>query len=121
MKRKRGFLRNGAIFSLAPVEYLSMQITSCLCLKKPPQKCEPIKPAPPVTRYLAIATPYRVIFKAASLQVLGLEDVTAVKNHRLFEQPLDSRKIGAAKLVPFRENEQRGRAFERVVVSARTP
>src|SRR5271170_3936013 len=46
------------MFALLPVKKLSTQRTSCPCARRRSQRCEPRKPAPPVTRILSIPTPH---------------------------------------------------------------
>src|SRR5512138_3617711 len=42
------------MFSILPVRRLSMQTTSCPSARRRSQRCEPMKPAPPVIRTLGI-------------------------------------------------------------------
>src|SRR5688500_18889454 len=96
-----------------------MQSTSCPWPRKLSHRCEPMKPAPPVTRYLAMVSSYRVVGKAKLLQVGGIVNVAPVENHRLAQQALDAREIRPAKFIPFGENEQSRCAVKRVVVAVR--
>src|ERR1041384_3592227 len=96
-----------------------MQSTSWPRLRKLSHRCEPINPAPPVIRYLAIIASYRVVSKTELAQVRRIEDVATIENHRLLEQSFDAPKIRPAKFVPFGQNQQRCGAMSRVVVSMR--
>src|SRR6266508_1004324 len=78
-----------------------------------------MKPPPPVTKYLAIGPSYRIKSKAELAHIPWIVNIASIKNHRLVEQPLDARKIRTAELIPFRQNEQRRGAVQRVIVSVR--
>src|SRR5690242_21891948 len=78
-----------------------------------------MNPAPPVTRYLAIVPPYRVVGETELTQVRGIENIATIENHRLLQQAFDAREIRPAKFVPFGQNEQRCGAMERILTSVR--
>src|SRR5258706_3547959 len=117
MKRKRGLAAKAAMFSRVPVEPLSMQSTWSPRWRKLSHRCEPMKPAPPVMRILAISPADGIIAEAELSQVVGVVDVPAVEDHGLFEQPPDGVEVGAAELVPLRDDDERVGALERVVVA----
>src|ERR687891_60359 len=94
-----------------------MQMTSCPCLRKLSQRCEPMKPAPPVIKYLAMIASYRIVFESQFSQVRRIVNVSAVKNDRRLEQLLDALKIGPPKFVPLRENQQSRRPFQSVIIA----
>src|ERR1051325_9116601 len=96
-----------------------MQITSCPASRNVSQRCEPINPAPPVIRYLAIDPSYGVVAKADFLEIRGIVDIAPIKNNRALEQLLDPLKIRAAKLVPFRQHDQSRGAVAGIVVPLR--
>src|SRR5579884_3212947 len=50
MKQKRGWFCSGRMLSMRPVWRLSRQITLCPRCTRRSHRCEPMKPAPPVTR-----------------------------------------------------------------------
>src|SRR4030095_2041004 len=60
---KRWLSSNGTILSRRPVKKLSRQSTSCPSFSSRSQRCEPIKPAPPVTR-IRIVQPFGVRWQA---------------------------------------------------------
>ena len=60
-----------------------MQMTSCPCLRKLSQRCEPIKPAPPVIKYLAIVSSYGIILKPKLSDIRRIVEVTAIKDNRV--------------------------------------
>src|SRR5215813_5283321 len=106
MKRKCGFEENAATFSRAPVEPLSMQMTWSPRLRKLSQRCEPMNPAPPVMRTLAIPPSDRKIGKSHFSQIVGIVDIAPVENDRLFQQLLDRLEVRPAELVPFGDDDK---------------
>src|SRR5262245_53471920 len=138
MNEKRLSGSSVAMLSGLPVMKLSTHMTSWPSARKRSQRCEPMKPAPPVIMSRAIerhpsrrvrrrqtarasalrdrCAPDRMIDEAEGLHVVGIVDVAAVDDHRLLQQLLHAGEIGTAELVPLRENEQRVRAVERFVV-----
>src|SRR5262245_9643228 len=50
--------RTAAKLSADPVMKLSMQTTSAPCSSRNSQRCEPMNPAPPVTRTLMVPAPF---------------------------------------------------------------
>src|SRR5262245_29920 len=93
-----------------------MQMTSCPCLRKLSQRCEPIKPAPPVIKYLAIVSSYGVIMKPKFSNIRRVINVAAVKNNWVLEQPFDPHKVGATEFVPFGQDDQCRSAGQRLIV-----
>src|SRR5713226_186981 len=91
-------------------------MTSSPRLRKLSQRCEPMKPAPPVMRTLAIFPPDRIADKPQLAEFLGIVDVAAVKNDRIFQLLFDVLEIWPAKLIPFGDDQQRIRAPQRVVI-----
>ena len=55
--------------------------------------------------------------KPSLLQIRRIVNIAAVENHRIVEQFLDAAKIRPAKLIPFRQDQQRRRAMQRIVVA----
>src|ERR1051325_11255655 len=96
MKRKRGFEENAATFSRVPVDPLSMQMTWSPRFRKLSQRCEPMKPAPPVIRTLAIASSYGKIGEAHFSQIVGVVDVSPVENDGLLQKLLNRVKVRPA-------------------------
>src|SRR5690242_3631989 len=96
-----------------------MQSTSCPCLRKLSHRWEPMKPAPPVTRYLAMVPSYRVVSKTELAEVRRIVNIAAVENQRLFQQSFDAPEIRAAKLIPFGQDQQRRSAVQCVITSVR--
>src|SRR5512145_428422 len=93
-----------------------MQSTSWPRLRKLSHRWEPIKPAPPVTRYLAIAASYGVVGKTQFAHIVRVVNVSAVEYHRLGQQVFHSFEVGAAKFVPLGQDEQRRGAMQRIIV-----
>src|SRR5262245_10611991 len=93
-----------------------MQITSCPCLRKLSQRCEPIKPAPPVIKYLAIVSSYRIITKPKFSDIRRVIEVAAVKDNWVLEQLFDPHKVGSTKFVPFGQDDQCCSAGQRLIV-----
>src|SRR5438105_3246124 len=94
-----------------------MQSTSCPWLRKLSHKWEPMKPAPPVTKYLAIVPSNRIVGEAKFAQIGRIIDIAPVENHRMHHEFFYTVKIRPAKLVPFRQNEQRRGAVEGIVIA----
>src|SRR5262245_42744266 len=94
-----------------------MHRTSWPWLRKLSHRWDPIKPAPPVTRYLAIVPSYRVIFEAKLLQIFRFVNIAAVKNDWLRQQAFDAGEVRTAKFIPLGENEQSRGALKRVVIA----
>src|ERR1051325_6091124 len=78
-----------------------------------------MKPAPPVTRYLAMVPSYRVVGKTELAEIRGIVNIAAVENQGLLHQSFDAPEVGAAKLVPFSQNQQSRSAVQRVVAPVR--
>src|ERR1044072_3994295 len=78
-----------------------------------------MKPAPPVTRYLAMVSSYRVVGETELAQIDRIVNIASVEDHRLFEQSFDARKIRPAKFIPRGQNQQRRGAVQRVIISMR--
>src|SRR4029077_7498574 len=93
-----------------------MQMTSCPCLRKLSQRCDPMKPAPPVIKYLAIVSTYRIILEPELSDILRVVEVTAIEDDRVLEQLFDSHKIRSTEFIPFRQNQQRRGAGQRLIV-----
>src|SRR5262245_8813955 len=96
-----------------------MQMTSCPSLRKLSQRWEPINPAPPVIKYLAIVSSYRIVLKPKLADVRRVVQVTAVKNNRALEQPFDPPKVGSTELIPFGQDQQCRGAGQRLIVPIR--
>src|SRR3990172_3578834 len=58
-----------------------MQRTSCPCARKHSHRWEPMKPAPPVIKYLAMFPSYRKILEAELSQVQGIVNISSVETH----------------------------------------
>src|SRR4030095_3967156 len=93
-----------------------MQMTSCPCLRKLSQRCDPIKPAPPVIKYLAIISSYGIILKPKLSDIRRIVEVTAIKDNRVLEQLLDSHKVRSTEFIPFSQNQQCRGAGQRLIV-----
>src|SRR4249919_1715318 len=85
-------------------------------MRKLSQRCDPIKPAPPVIKYLAIISSYRIILKPKLSDIRRIVEVTAIEDDRVLEQLLDSQKVRSTKFIPFSQNQQRRGAGQRVIV-----
>src|SRR5215510_6064732 len=96
-----------------------MQMTSCPSLRKLSQRWEPINPAPPVTKYLAIVSSYRIVLKPKPADICRIIQVTAVKNNRALEQPFDPHKVGATEFIPFGQVQQCRGAGQSLIVPLR--
>src|SRR5262245_28295475 len=94
-------------------------MTSCPCLRKLSQRCEPINPAPPVIKYLAIISSYRIILKPKLSDIRGVIEVTAVKDNGVLEQLFDPYKVGSTEFIPFGQDQQRRGAGQRLIVPIR--
>src|SRR5262244_3128669 len=94
-----------------------MQMTSCPSLRKLSQRWEPINPAPPVIKYLAIVSSYRIVLKPKPADIRRIVQVTAVKNNRALEHLFDPHKVGSTKFVPFGQDDQCRSAGQRLIVS----
>src|SRR5882724_9917721 len=112
-----------AMLSGLPVMKLSTQMTSCPSARKRSQRCEPMKPAPPVIITLAMRRTLpdgqasdRVVDESERGHVRRLVEVPAVEDDRTLQELLHAREVGPAKLVPLREDEQRIGTVERVVI-----
>src|SRR5262245_34772526 len=107
-----GLANNGAMLSRSPVSRLSTQMTSWPSRRKRSQRCDPMKPAPPVTRMRAISALYhrrtsdREIREAHLAHRLRFPKVSAVEDHRFLEHSADAIEIGTAKFVPLGNDEQ---------------
>src|SRR5437764_6198221 len=131
MKLKRRSAKRCATLSGVPVRKLSMQMTSSPSARKRSQRCEPMKPAPPVMRMRAISggrpdslggahrrAPDREVGEAVLAHDLGLVEVAAVEDDRAAEEPLHAREVRPAELVPLGHDEERVGADEGLVVDA---
>src|SRR5713226_6938217 len=85
-------------------------------------KCEPIKPAPPVTRIL-IKCPLldrvpsdRVVAEVERFHQFRIIQVPAVEYHRLFQFRPDALEVGMPELVPLSQDQQRVGVLEGLVV-----
>src|SRR5437879_7998978 len=123
MNMKRRFANRCAMLSGVLVRKLSMQMTSSPSSRKRSQRCEPMKPAPPVMRMRAMASARpdrgaadRKVGEAVLAHDLGFVQVPAVEDDRLAEELLHAREVGAAELVPLGDDEQRVGVLERLVV-----
>src|ERR1043166_4364222 len=96
-----------------------MQMTSWPAPRKVSQRGEPINPAPPVIRYLAINPSYRVVAEADFFEIRRIIDIATVENHRTLEQLLDPLKIRTTKLIPLRQDDQSRGAVAGIVVPLR--
>src|SRR5574341_474817 len=105
------------MFSRAPVEILSMHTTSSPRFKKLSQRWEPIKPAPPVIRILAIVSANRIVGETQLPEVRGVIDVAAVKDHRTLEHCFDQLEVRPAKLVPFGDYQQSVRTLQCIIIA----
>src|SRR5258706_16434924 len=117
LKEKRGWGAKAPMFPGPPAGRFSIQSAWPPRGRTPPQGREPMKPAPPVMRILAISPADGIIAEAELSQIVGVVDVPAVEDHGLFEQPPDGVEVGAAELVPLRDDDERVGALERVVVA----
>src|SRR3989337_1963710 len=97
------------MFSWLPVKRLSTQMTSSPRSRKLAQRWEPIKPAPPVIRILAISPPDRVVDEPQPSQLRGLVNVAPVEDHRIFHELFHIDEVRPAKLIPFRNHPPRPR------------
>src|SRR5437867_10974868 len=127
MKLKRRSAKRCATLSGVPLRKLSRQMTSSPSARKRSQRCEPMKPAPPVTRMRAIAdwlggaydrAPDGEVGEAVLAHDLGLVEVAAVEDDRAAEEPLHAREVRPAELVPLGHDEERVGAGEGLVVDA---
>src|SRR5437899_5026211 len=123
MNMKRRLANRCAMLSGVLVRKLSMQMTSSPSLRKRSHRCEPMKPAPPVMRMRGMASAWpdrgaadREVGEAVLAHDLGLVQVPPVEDDRLAQELLHAREVGAAKLVPLGDDEQRIRVLERLVV-----
>jgi hypothetical protein len=64
-----------------------------------------MKPAPPVIKYLAIASSYGIILKPELSDIRRIVEVPAIENDGVLEQLLDSQKVRSTELVPFSQNQ----------------
>src|SRR6185312_11258955 len=76
-----------------------------------------MNPAPPVMRYLLIVPSDRIVFEPQTLEIVRVVNISAVENYRNLEQLFNSLKIRPAKLIPFRQDQQRRSPVEGVIVS----
>src|SRR5688572_30059460 len=103
-----------AIFSGEPVMKLSMHTTRAPRPRRNSQRCEPMKPAPPVIRArieLALAGQNRsatdgVVLEPEPPHPLGLPDVPAVEDHRPPHEPPDPLQVEELELVPLGDEGQ---------------
>src|SRR5689334_3296799 len=127
MNVKRRSEKRCAMLSGEPVRRLSMQMTSSPSARKRSQRCDPMKPAPPVMRMRAIdvvpvsargrgGAADRQVGEAVLAHDLGLVEVPAVEDDGPPEEPLHAREVGTAELVPLRDDEQGVGVLERLVV-----
>src|SRR5512138_752892 len=107
--------RRWAMLRLLPVKKLSTQITSWPSARSRSQRCEPMKPAPPVTSIrmplpLSAATvavaPERDIAETSSLHPVRLVQVAAIHHNRALQGALDPLEIRVAILVPVGDDDQ---------------
>src|SRR6266436_4090286 len=94
-----------------------MQMTSCPWLRKLSQRWEPMKPAPPVIKYLAIVSSDRIILEPEPSDIHRVVEVTAIEDNRVLEQLFDSHKVRSTEFIPFSQNQQRRGAGQRFIVS----
>src|SRR5688500_4805202 len=110
MKLKRRSANRCAMLSAAPVSRLSMQMTSLPSARNFSQRCDPMKPAPPVMRMRAIRASGggHAHRRAADWEVgeavlahdLRLVEVAAVEDDRPLHQLAHAREVGPPELVP---------------------
>src|SRR5207302_10281924 len=100
MKVKRRSTKRCATLSGVPVRKLSMQMTSSPSSRKRSQRCEPMKPAPPVMRMRAIASARpdrgaadRKVGEAVLAHDLGFVQVPAVEADRVAEELRHAREL----------------------------
>src|SRR5262249_16631319 len=107
-----------------PVRKLSMQMTSLPSASSRSQRCEPMKPAPPVTRMRATlrrlhdGAPDRIVREALLAHDVALVEVAPVEDHRRPHQAAHAREIRTAELVPVGHDQERVDALEGIVVDA---
>src|SRR6266851_2888144 len=101
--------RRCAMFLAVPVTRLSTQTTVHPSTSSRSQRCDPRKPAPPVTTARKSGTADAPVDEAAFAHRLGVEDVAAVDDHRTAHQAFDPIEVELAKLVPLGDDEQRVR------------
>src|SRR5712692_7981429 len=101
--------RSCAMFLVVPVTRLSTQTTFQPSFSNRSQRCDPRKPAPPVTTARKSGTADAPVDEAAFAHCLGVEDVAAVDDHGTAHQALDAIEVEVAKLVPLGDDEQRVR------------
>src|SRR5262245_997889 len=101
------------MFSTEPVMRLSMHTTSAPRPRRNSQRCEPMKPAPPVTRTRIAsggkdgATADRVVLEAEPTHALGLPHVPSVEDDRPTHQRAHSLEIQELELVPLGHQRER--------------
>src|SRR5262249_523588 len=82
--------------------------------------CEPMKPAPPVTSAIpesGIGLPaYPDVFKPHFSHIFRLVDISQIGNFRSRHQVANAQHVERAKLVPFGNEHERVRAFNRSVL-----
>src|SRR5258705_12218228 len=112
-----------AILSALPVRRLSMHTTSQPLSRRRSQRCEPMKPAPPVTstrtrtpsgRDHGLA-PDRVVLEAEPAHAFGLPDIAAVEDDPPAENAPQPLEVDELELVPLGDEQHRVGILGRLV------
>src|SRR6185369_11350083 len=113
------------MLSLLPVKKLSRQITSCPSSRRRSHRCEPTKPAPPVTRMrmlfhssadAAAAASEWDIAETGRRHAIRFVQVAAVHNCRRSEGGLDAVEVRIAVFAPVGDDRQGVGAVQDVIL-----
>src|SRR3989441_5631473 len=110
---KPGRPRRCSMFSTVPVMRLSMQTTSAPRPRRNSQRCEPMKPAPPVTRTRIASggqdgtAADRVVFEAEPAHALGLPGIASVEHDGPAHQGAHPLEVQELELVPLGHERER--------------
>src|ERR1044071_8859955 len=107
-------------FSSYPVERLSITRTRAPLANKAAVRCEPIKPAPPVTRAIPDSdinsASYSHVFKSHFSNVRWIVDIPKISNSRGLHQVANPFHIQGPKLVPLSYENEHVRTGNRLVL-----
>src|SRR5947209_15844937 len=94
--------RNCAMFAAVPVTRLSTHTTCQPSASSRSQRCEPRKPAPPVTTARKLGATDAAVNEAPFPHRLRVEDVATVDDDGAAHQTFDAIQVELSKFVPFR-------------------
>src|SRR2546423_14471009 len=105
-------------FSPLPVERSSITRTRAPCSLKAEAMCEPIKPAPPVTRATperGILAAYSDVFKTHLAHISGVIDIAKISDPRRAHRSANSVHVEGPELIPFSYKHKDLRSVRRFV------